>query len=490
MLDAMNILLVARDPGQRRATAEALVRAGWRVSEAGSAEACLANLETAAEAIVLVDGPGDALVPPIAEGRPDVPILVTGPDDVAAATDALRSGAWDYVVARPDRAHLAGLAPVVARALERRRLVRDRNRLREEMEALAVALQRTTDGVAIVGAGGRISFANRALGEALGASPSQVVGRLLAEFVRVPGDDHALADILGAVVDRGRWSGVLEAHGAAPAQVVWEVSLTPLGGGTSPRSVVAIFRDVSEKHELEQMRADFLSMVTHDIKVPLTVILGYTEMLGDPEPPPDQVPLDVVARIRESGEMIHALVCNFLDLSRIEAGRFTIDPRPFELRGLLEHALEQHGASARRKTIALALDCAPVLALADEGQIERVVTNLLANAIKYTGTGGRVTVTGRREGDRIVLAFADTGRGIPAADIPHLFQRYRRVREAKRTEGTGLGLYIVKTIVDAHGGELRVESTPGVGSTFTVVIPAAEPEPAPRSAPASRPATP
>jgi signal transduction histidine kinase len=80
-------------------------------------------------------------------------------------------------------------------------------------------------------------------------------------------------------------------------------------------------------------------------------------------------------------------------------------------------------------------------------------------------------VSGRVEGDAVVLAFADTGRGIPAADIPHLFERYRRVREAKRTEGTGLGLYIAKTIVDAHGGRIGVESTPGVGSTFTVVIP-------------------
>jgi len=99
------------------------------------------------------------------------------------------------------------------------------------------------------------------------------------------------------------------------------------------------------------------------------------------------------------------------------------------------------------------------------------VTNLLANAIKYTPRGGRITVTIRNGNGQVLVGFRDTGRGIPADEIPHLFEKYRRVREAKRTEGTGLGLFIAKTIIDAHGGDIRVESTPGVGSTFTLVLP-------------------
>jgi len=102
-----------------------------------------------------------------------------------------------------------------------------------------------------------------------------------------------------------------------------------------------------------------------------------------------------------------------------------------------------------------------------------VVANLLANAVKYTPNGGRVTVSAARDDVHVTIAFRDTGRGIPADEIPHLFEKYRRVREAKRTEGTGLGLFIAKTIVAAHGGDIRVESTPGVGSTFTLLLPAA-----------------
>jgi signal transduction histidine kinase len=139
--------------------------------------------------------------------------------------------------------------------------------------------------------------------------------------VQVPGDDDALTRVLEAVGEHGRWRASCT-RGVETPQGIWDVTLTPIESPQT-RSVVGIFRDVSEKHALEQLRADFLSMLTHDIKVPLTVILGYTEMLTDPEPPPGQIPPDILTRIRESGETIHALVCNFLDLSRIEAGRMT-----------------------------------------------------------------------------------------------------------------------------------------------------------------------
>ena len=186
------------------------------------------------------------------------------------------------------------------------------------------------------------------------------------------------------------------------------------------------------------------------------------------------MPPDVIARIRESGEKIYALVCNFLDLSRIEAGRFAVDPHPVDLRPLLVEALEHHGATARRKGITLSFEAAPtVFATADTIQLGRAITNLLSNAIKYTSAGGRITIVADRQDGWVALAFRDTGRGIPPEEIPHLFEKYRRVREAERSEGTGLGLFITKTIVEAHGGAMRVESTPGVGSTFTILLPAA-----------------
>jgi len=482
----VQILLVEDDPEERRAAVRALAWTGWAVTEAVTAADALAVLRRGGDFIVLLalalpDMDGRDLLARIAADHPDTPaVIVTGVDDVAVAIDAMQRGAWDYVVGRADGSHRVHLSHVVARTLERRQLVRDRNRYREEMEALAIALRGTTDGVVILDAIGRIAFVNPALARAWGQPESAVVGRLLGDFVSVRGARADLGEVLAAVGERGRWSGELCARAVEPPERVWDVTLTPIRWPEPApgvvlghaRTAVGIFRDVSEKHALEQLRADFLSMITHDIKVPLTVILGYTEMLTDPEPPPDQVPPDILTRIRESGETIHALVCNFLDLSRIEAGRMTLDRRPFDLTAMLAHAVEHYGSTARRKGVRLALETEPLPPLvADETQLQRVVTNLLGNAIKYTATGGCVTVSTAREDGRVAVAFRDTGRGIPADEIPHLFEKYRRVRETKRTEGTGLGLFIAKTIVEAHGGDVRVESTPGAGSTFTVLLP-------------------
>jgi signal transduction histidine kinase len=485
MSEGVQILLVEDDPDTRRAMVRALTRTGWSVIEARTAADALAVLRRGGDFIVLLalalpDMDGRDLLARLAAERPDTPaVIVTGVDDVAVAIDAMRRGAWDYVVGRADGSHLVHLPHVVARTFERRQLVRDRNRYREELEALAMALRGTTDGVVILDPVGRIAFVNRALAETWRQPESAIVGRLLGDFVDAPQTD--LADVLAAVAEHGRWSGELHARAVEPPPRVWDVTLTPIRCPEPTldavldhtRAAVGIFRDVSEKHALEQLRADFLSMVTHDIKVPLTVILGYTEMLTDPEPPPDQIPPDVLTRIRESGETIHALVCNFLDFSRIEAGRVTLDPRPFDLAAMLAHAVEHYDFTARRKGVELALETGPLPPLvADEPQLQRVVANLLANAIKYTDAGGRVTVSTARERGLVAVAFRDTGRGIPAEDLSRLFERYRRLREAKRTEGTGLGLFIAKTIVEAHGGDIRVESMPGVGSTFTVLLPA------------------
>jgi signal transduction histidine kinase len=140
---------------------------------------------------------------------------------------------------------------------------------------------------------------------------------------------------------------------------------------------------------------------------------------------------------------------------------------------MLRRTLDQQAAGARRKGLVVDLaDAPPITLLGDEGQLERVMANLLANAVKFTPGGGRVTVATRAENGCVEVAIQDTGRGIPAAELPYLFEKYRRVREAKRTEGTGLGLSIVKTIVEAHGGQIRVESAAGAGSTFIVCLPA------------------
>jgi signal transduction histidine kinase len=336
-----------------------------------------------------------------------------------------------------------------------------------DADLLGSALHDMADGVALLDASGRVCFANSALAAAWGERSAALIGRFLSDFVHAPGD-LALSELL-ADVQRGRaWRGELRGTGRLQAGAVWEVVISTRSGG-----LVATFRDCTARHALEQLRADFLSMITHDIKAPLTVILGYTEMLTDAEGRSADIPADILGHIRESGEKIHALVNNFLDMSRIESGRLVLDRRPVDLSEVVAHAIDQHAWSARRRGLDLSLDAKPPLSVvADEAQMERVITNLIGNAIKYTPEGGTIRVTTARRNGNVAVAVRDTGRGIPADELPHLFEKYRRVREKHRTEGTGLGLFIAKTIVEAHGGEIEVESAPGAGSTFTLLLPA------------------
>ncbi len=484
MPEVAHILLVQDDPADRHRAVHALASAGWQASELASGAACLAAVRRNPALIVVLDlrlsdMDGRELLEQIAAAHPQTPaVVLTEVDDLAVAIDAMQRGAWDYVVKRPDQGHLVELPRVIARSLARRELLRERDRYRQEVEGLAIALRGTTDGVVVADPSGRISFVNPALAKAWQYPEAEIIGRMVETFVKFPAGEGDFRDVFSAVGQQGRWTGILEARTAGVPRPVWEVTLTPIRSAarvaaeTGTPAMVGIFRDVSEKCALEQMRADLLSMVTHDIKVPLTVILGYTEMLADPERPPGEVPRDIVTRIRESGEQIHGLVCNFLDLSRIEAGRLTLSLQAFDLAAMLRRIFDQQTASARRKGLVVAApDLATLTVVGDEGQLERVMANLLSNALKFTASGGHVTVATHVENGCVEVAFEDTGRGIPADELAHLFEKYRRVREGQRTEGTGLGLFIAKTIVEAHGGQLRVESVPGKGATFTVRLP-------------------
>jgi signal transduction histidine kinase len=338
----------------------------------------------------------------------------------------------------------------------------------DAVDLLAAALRDTADGVAIVDGDGRLVFVNPALASVLDGQAAAATSQLLADVVDVVGAE--VADVVGTALTHGRWSGEVRAR--PPAVGLWEVTLTRVA--TTGNAVVGLFRDVREKRELEQFRADFLSTVTHDIRSPLTVILGYTELLGEGKPPAPEMLTETILRIRESGEQIHALVSNFLELSRIEAGRLVLDRRPIDLDELVTRAVEQHTPRANRKGVALTLEpglLPPVVV--DRPQMERVFANVLGNAVKYTPSGGRITVTTGHRSGHALIAVQDTGPGISSDEMPHIFEKYRRARAMRRVEGTGLGLFIAKTIAAAHGGDIHVDSAPGIGSTFTVLVPAA-----------------
>ena len=239
-----------------------------------------------------------------------------------------------------------------------------------------------------------------------------------------------------------------------------------------PVGVEVVCRDATVRKELDRLRADFLAMIGHDIRNPLGAIFGYTEMMLDSAHPVSKEHRDLLLRINTNTRTVLTLVGNFLDASKIDAGHVILERRDVDLNGVVRRTADQYMAHAQLTGIALHMNLAAELpdVCADGLQVERIVANLVTNAIKFTPRGGSVTLATERLPSSVAVSVSDTGPGIPPHEFSRIFQRYARSGDRSQ-EGTGLGLYIVGTLVEAHGGFVTIDSTPGAGTTFTVYLP-------------------
>lgn len=237
---------------------------------------------------------------------------------------------------------------------------------------------------------------------------------------------------------------------------------------------MGVSRDISERKQLERQRAEFLAMLTHDIKKPLSSILACAEMVLDGVKEHGLTgEEELLERLRSSVTMIDSLVTNYLELSRIEAGSLALIRMPLDIDRILQRVRQQYEMEARRRRIHLEIESTPgaVEVEADLLALERVFANLVHNAIKFTPAEGIVRVAAKTQGEHVVITVKDTGSGILPEERPFLFEKYRRSATQRQREGTGLGLAIVKAMVEAHQGRVEVESQPGQGSCFSVHLP-------------------
>lgn len=346
------------------------------------------------------------------------------------------------------------------------------SQLRERDERQAAVLGGMSEGVVAVDRSQRVLFANTAAGKMFGFLPPNVVERPLLEVIREHTLDEAVREVL-----RTRKPKRIELLWQLDAPRVLAVQITPL-----PRSVdvgaVIVLHDNTELRRLETIRQEFIANVSHELKTPLSSIMAYTETLQGGAMDDHTIRDQFLQRIAEQGARLNALIQDMLSLARIETAQQPFEIIPLEVGPVIRRCMDDYAQHAAVKSIELAMEGdEPVLrASADEEGLRTICNNLIDNAVKYTPDGGRVTVGWRREADTVRIEVADNGPGIPRSDVSRVFERFYRVDKARSRElgSTGLGLSIVKHLVQSFAGHVGVESQPGQGCRFWVELPAAE----------------
>ncbi len=294
------------------------------------------------------------------------------------------------------------------------------------------------------------------------------------EVQQMWGDDPFPAKLEGPLADLAKEVQNCDGHIVrsldASSGLKLQVRAAPLESGP----ILLVFEDRTARQRQEAFYRNFISNVSHELKTPLTVIQGHVAAIGEglADDDPRQTSRRVAA---QEAVRLTQLVDNLLMLSRLEMPDFVLERRPVNLEAVAEDAILQLSDLAETRHISLGLQkegSVPRI-VADRARLKQVLINLLDNGIKYNRQGGTVTVRLSADEEAVFVRVTDTGEGIPAQDLPHVFEKMYRVerRQGRYVEGSGLGLAIVRRIVEQHGGSIAVTSQIGEGSTFTVTLP-------------------
>ena len=350
--------------------------------------------------------------------------------------------------------------------------------LRSADQPYRLIVEQMREGALTLAADGTILYCNQRFAELMARPPERIAGRALAEFFDA-GDLSTLQRVLSSESCRAEVQLRNDGGGVTPAQLS-SIALTIDG----VRTVAVVVTDLTHERierglrESNRLKDEFLATLSHELRTPLNVILGWTRMLLNDN-------LSEKAR-RHALELIDRnalaqaqLVNDLVDMSRMTTGKLQVELEPLPVVPVLEAALESVRPAAQAKdiTILTSWQVQDANVLADATRLQQVLWNLLSNAVKFTPNGGRISLSAARVNQRIRIEVMDTGIGIDAAFVPHVFDRFRQADSAttRRYGGLGLGLAIVHDLVKLHGGEVEVRS-PGVGqgATFAVTLRASE----------------
>lgn len=351
--------------------------------------------------------------------------------------------------------------------------------LEGERAKAAAILDSMVEGVIAIDQRGRILLMNPAAHSIFSLRRAPVEGRPFLEVVR----HKELLDLVEAC--QGTHAGAhcrREVQLGPPVARTLDVHATAIAFAEEHYGTLLVLHDMTELRRLEQIRTEFVANVSHELRTPLTSIRGYLETLLDgalEEPTHARRFLQVVS---SHAERLSRLVDDLLQLSDLETGKVLLNPGVLLLHAVAAEVVAIFETQATQKQLTLHNQVPPTLCVqADPDRLTQILVNLVDNAVKYTPEGGQVSISATSRGDAVEVSVQDTGSGIPSTDLPRISERFYRVDKARSRQlgGTGLGLAIVKHLVQAHGGELRIGSELGRGTTVRFTLPAASQEATP-----------
>lgn len=406
--------------------------------------------------------------------HPDTSVIViTGYATVENSIEAMKKGAFDFIPKpfSPDQ-----LRVVVSKAIEYTRTLQD---IANEKSRMRVLINHLASGVMITDNQKRAALANPAFLKMMDYHGGSVIGRPVTEFIKdeklnlmidqalsMPDDELVeLSEEMNLGVE-GEKEGIFIGARCVPFRDRLGRTL----------GAVTMLHDITTLKKMDQLKSDFVSMVAHEIRSPMNSVLAQLKVIldglaGDLT----EKQQEILGRASDKIKSLSDLSTELLDLARIESGLITQEKENLNMVELLTEQVSFHQAKAQEKEIRLELEPVPELPplLGNRQNMEEILSNLITNSINYTPNGGRVSVSATVKNDYLSISVSDTGFGIPKDDLDRIFDRFYRVKNEKTRfiTGTGLGLPIVKSIVDAHNGMIDVKSEPDKGTTFDIRIP-------------------
>ncbi|MEK7552814.1 MAG: ATP-binding protein [Patescibacteria group bacterium] len=355
---------------------------------------------------------------------------------------------------------------------------------KDKQNQLNAILSSMAEGLIAIDNERRVILMNQAAGILLRTAPSEATGQDI-RTVLVSGRDGrelsydslpiekamaerniisiSLLDQISVKAKNGRWFPVA-------------MMIAPLLTHNEVSGAIILFRDITKEKEIDQAKTEFVSLASHQLKTPLSAVNWYSEMMLEEEVGPlNDKQREYLHNLQDSNRRMVELVNSLLNVSRIELGTFAIDPAPTNFAAVADEVLVELAPPVAAKNLSLNKQYDPAVPVinADPKLVRIIFQNLLSNAVKYTPAGGTITLTISRAGEQVSIKVTDTGYGIPNAARGKIFTKLFRadnIRD-KEAEGTGLGLYIVRAIVEAAGGQIWFDSLEGQGTSFTVTLP-------------------